>query len=58
MLTAALLKYPSNRFNIVSIANLIAPLLADHKRRARLAAFELYAVLAQTLRGMIGNVVL
>lgn len=49
ILTALLLKYPSNAVNLTAVASAVAPLLADPKRRVRLAAFELITVLAQAL---------
>uniref|UniRef100_A0A914WIF0 TOG domain-containing protein n=1 Tax=Plectus sambesii TaxID=2011161 RepID=A0A914WIF0_9BILA len=49
IITAALMKFPSNMFNLTAIAHVLAPLLTDPKRRVRLAAFEQLSVLAQTM---------
>ncbi|OZC12090.1 HEAT repeat protein [Onchocerca flexuosa] len=46
IMTAALLTFDSRSINLKAIADVVVPLLADQKRRVRLAAFELFAVFA------------
>ncbi|KAK6107367.1 CLASP N terminal family protein [Brugia pahangi] len=46
IMTAALLTFDSRSINLKAIADVVVPLLADPKRRVRLAAFELFAVFA------------
>uniref|UniRef100_A0A915PW11 TOG domain-containing protein n=1 Tax=Setaria digitata TaxID=48799 RepID=A0A915PW11_9BILA len=46
IMTAALLTFDSHSINLKAIADIVVPLLADQKRRVRLAAFELFAVFA------------
>ncbi|EJW75744.1 hypothetical protein WUBG_13347, partial [Wuchereria bancrofti] len=46
IMTSALLTFDSRSINLKAIADVVVPLLADQKRRVRLAAFELFAVFA------------
>ena len=47
--TAAILKFPRNEFNLDRLCGEVAPMLVDHKRIVRLAALESIAVLAHAL---------
>lgn len=49
IITASLLRFASGEFNLPAIAHVLAPMLADAKRRVRLAAFECLAVLAHSM---------
>ncbi|CAG9534618.1 unnamed protein product [Cercopithifilaria johnstoni] len=53
IMTAALLSFDSRSINLKAIADVVVPLLADQKRRVRLAAFELFAVLAHLSKNSI-----
>ncbi|KAM3718059.1 Crescerin-like protein [Dirofilaria immitis] len=53
IMTAALLTFNSHSINLKVIADIAVPLLADQKRRVRLAAFELFAVFAHLSNGSI-----
>ncbi|VDM93575.1 unnamed protein product, partial [Litomosoides sigmodontis] len=53
IMTVALLTFDSNLINQKAIADVVIPLLADEKRRVRLAAFELFAVFAHLFSNSI-----
>ncbi|VDN03323.1 unnamed protein product [Thelazia callipaeda] len=44
IITASLLKFDSSSINLKAIGDVVVPLTVDPKRRVRLAAFELFAV--------------
>ncbi|EJD74993.1 hypothetical protein LOAG_17784 [Loa loa] len=60
IMTAALLTFDSRMINLKAIADIVVPLLADQKRRVRLAAFELFAVFAhlssKSIKGLLKSV--
>ncbi|GIY38885.1 TOG array regulator of axonemal microtubules protein 1 [Caerostris darwini] len=47
--TGAVLTFPSYNFEFLPLCEAVAPLLADTKRRVRLAALECFAALAQAM---------
>lgn len=47
--SAAVLTFPRNEFNLIKLCYLVVPMLMDTRRQVRLASLECVSVLAQSL---------